>query len=153
MQKSQTKRRNNNTYHYSFLRHYYQNVLCGRQTFSTPFPYQLRYQHNRWIIALSPMIRSIVDALQQGASAQEISQRFHYTLVQCFCDVVQKAAEATGIKTVALSGGVFQNELLFEALVDLLEREGFTVLTHSQVPTNDGGLSLGQAVIGRKFLG
>ena len=49
--------------------------------------------------------------------------------------------------TVALSGGVFQNVLLTTAVVRLLRAAGFTVLTHSQVPCNDGGISLGQAVV------
>uniref|UniRef100_Q3AT69 Carbamoyltransferase n=1 Tax=Chlorobium chlorochromatii (strain CaD3) TaxID=340177 RepID=Q3AT69_CHLCH len=124
------------------------NGTVGRQ----PFPYDLCYQLNRWIIGIAPMIRSIVNSLLHGASAQEVSQRFHGTLVHCFCEVVQKASEATGLKIVALSGGVFQNELLFTALVHALEQAGFTVLTHSRVPTNDGGLSLGQAIIGRRFL-
>jgi hydrogenase maturation protein HypF len=54
----------------------------------------------------------------------------------------------TGISTVVLSGGVFQNHLLFRLSVAALEREGFQALTHRLVPTNDGGLSLGQAVVG-----
>jgi hydrogenase maturation protein HypF len=55
--------------------------------------------------------------------------------------------ERTGLGTVALSGGVFQNLLLLHNVVGLLESGGFTVLTHSRVPCNDGGVSLGQAVV------
>ena len=55
--------------------------------------------------------------------------------------------ERSGLGTVALSGGVFQNLLLLGQVVDLLEEAGFRVLTHSRVPPNDGGISLGQAVI------
>ena len=51
------------------------------------------------------------------------------------------------LTTAALSGGVFQNLLLLETVTALLEARGFTVLTHSRVPCNDGGISLGQAVI------
>jgi hydrogenase maturation protein HypF len=53
----------------------------------------------------------------------------------------------TGLKQVALSGGVFQNRLLLRLTVEHLERAGFKVLTHHLVPSNDGGISLGQAVI------
>ena len=53
----------------------------------------------------------------------------------------------TGIKTVALSGGVFQNRLLMRLTVELLEADGFKVLTHRSVPCNDGCISLGQAVV------
>jgi hydrogenase maturation protein HypF len=55
--------------------------------------------------------------------------------------------ESSGLGTVALSGGVFQNLLLLGATVDVLESTGFRVLTHSRVPPNDGGISLGQAVV------
>ena len=53
----------------------------------------------------------------------------------------------TGLELVALSGGVFQNVLLTERLCSGLRAGGFRVLTHSRVPTNDGGISLGQAVV------
>jgi hydrogenase maturation protein HypF len=56
-------------------------------------------------------------------------------------------AKKTGINQVALSGGVFQNRLLLRKVVPLLESAGFSVLTNKQVPCNDGGISLGQAVI------
>ena len=52
-----------------------------------------------------------------------------------------------GLGTVALSGGVFQNSLLLRAAVSRLEARGFRVLVHSRIPCNDGGISLGQAVV------
>jgi hydrogenase maturation protein HypF len=57
-------------------------------------------------------------------------------------------AEKTKITHVALSGGTFQNRLLLKKVVPLLESSGFTVLTHRRIPCNDGGISVGQAVIG-----
>jgi hydrogenase maturation protein HypF len=60
-------------------------------------------------------------------------------------DGAVRAREQTGITTAALSGGVFQNSLLVEKCVSLLSAAGFTVLTHSLVPPNDGGIALGQA--------
>jgi len=63
------------------------------------------------------------------------------------CEMCQLIAERTGINQVALSGGVFQNRLLLRKVVSSLESANFSVLTHKQVPCNDGGISLGQAVI------
>jgi hydrogenase maturation protein HypF len=62
-------------------------------------------------------------------------------------EMCQLIANETAITQVALSGGVFQNRLLLRKTVSSLERSGFQVLTHRQVPCNDGGISLGQAVI------
>jgi hydrogenase maturation protein HypF len=59
----------------------------------------------------------------------------------------QMIASETGINQVALSGGVFQNRLLLRKTVGLLEKSSLQVFTHKQVPCNDGGISLGQAVI------
>jgi hydrogenase maturation protein HypF len=109
-------------------------------------------EKGRWTLLLSPLIQDVAVALQQGMSSSEISQRFHRTLVTCFHELIEKASEATGLKTVALSGGVFQNELLFETLVSELQAAGYKVLTHALVPSGDGGLSLGQALIGRSYL-
>ncbi|MXW88951.1 MAG: hypothetical protein F4Z54_05325, partial [Acidimicrobiaceae bacterium] len=60
--------------------------------------------------------------------------------------------ESTGLSAVALSGGVFQNRRLVELLLPDLEKAGFEVLRHRQVPPNDGGIALGQAAIGRATL-
>ncbi len=116
------------------------------------FRYELREENDRWVMCFSPMIQDIVAALQHGISTTKISQRFHRTLVACFRNIIEKASKATGVTTVALSGGVFQNELLFITLLHELQQSGYNVLTHAHVPSNDGGLSLGQAVIGRHFL-
>ncbi len=112
----------------------------------------LYIEKGRWKMLVSPIIRDVVAALQEGMAVSEISQRFHRTLVTCFHQIIDKASIATGLKTVALSGGVFQNALLFEALVSELQNAGYRVVTHALVPSNDGGISLGQAVIGRKYL-
>lgn len=80
-----------------------------------------------------------------------IAARFHKGLAQAIARMVEKlggeGAPAEGLRTVALSGGVFQNRTLAEQVKRRLESVGFTVLMHRHVPTNDGGLSLGQAAI------
>jgi len=109
-------------------------------------------EKGRWIMMVSPMIQEIATALKAGMSTSDISQRFHRTLVTCFLEIIEKASKATGITTIVLSGGVFQNELLVITLLRELQQAGYRVLAHAHVPSNDGGLSLGQALIGRNFL-
>ncbi|MCW8819505.1 MAG: carbamoyltransferase HypF [Ignavibacteriaceae bacterium] len=118
-----------------------------------PFSWEISASGNdRWRLDLSPMIRDIVTAVQSGVPVAVISSRFHVTIVDLLYTIVRKAVSFSGIRNVVLSGGVFQNALLFERLTEKLERHGLTVLTHSLVPCNDGGISLGQAVIGREYL-
>ncbi len=81
-----------------------------------------------------------------------MSARFHRGLAKAIVRMVEKIAikvggEDTPLRIAALSGGVFQNRVLFERVVAGLEAKGFTVLTHSRVPCNDGGLAWGQAAI------
>ena len=125
---------------------------AGGRVGSQAFRSALHRENGRWTILVSPIVQDVVAALQQGMAISDISQRFHRTLVNCFRQIIDKASSATGLKTVALSGGVFQNTLLFETLVLELQNAGYRVVTHALVPSNDGGISLGQAVIGRKYL-
>ena len=66
--------------------------------------------------------------------------------------LIEKAREEIGINTVALSGGVYQNKLLLDYSVTMLEERGFHVLRHHLLPPNDGGISLGQAVAAMRSL-
>jgi len=127
-------------------------LAAGGAIGGSSFRYALEEHGGLWIMKVSPIIQDVVAAVQEGVSVVDISRRFHRTLVNCISGIIRKASEATGINTVALSGGVFQNALLFETLVCELEKAGYRVLTHSLVPSNDGGISLGQAVIGRSYL-
>ncbi len=101
---------------------------------------------------IKPLIRAIANDILDGLTLSEISRRFHATLVEGLVDLAGKVRRQYRIDSVALSGGVFQNQLLFENVIPALERADFEVYTHSQVPTNDGGIALGQALIGRRFL-
>lgn len=82
-----------------------------------------------------------------GISIPMISAKFHNGLAEVICAAVHRMSKDTGIRTVALSGGVWQNITLMRRTLSLLRAAGFQVYLHHQVPTNDGGLSLGQAVI------
>ena len=105
-----------------------------------------------WVINPAPTIRQIVDDFNRGVPAEKISARFHNTVADMIVQCCVWLRDATGISTAALSGGVFQNLFLLERACSRLESAGFKVLIHHQVPTNDGGLSLGQAVIANKLL-
>jgi len=73
--------------------------------------------------------------------------RLHTTLATVILDLCRRLRACEGLTTVALSGGVFQNRLLTDLCEQALTEDGFVVLTHALVPTNDGGISLGQAVV------
>jgi hydrogenase maturation protein HypF len=90
----------------------------------------------------------LVQDLLSGTPAALVSARFHSTLLVLFADRVRRAAADTGLGTVALSGGSFQNRCLLGGLIERLEGEGLEVITHSRFPANDGGLALGQAWFG-----
>jgi hydrogenase maturation protein HypF len=99
------------------------------------------------IIRLCPLVEGILQDLERGVPPSRISGKFHNTLVRIGVSLCRKIRDEGGPEKVALSGGVFQNRFLLERMKDKLEGAGFRVLVHSRVPCNDGGLSLGQAVI------
>lgn len=99
------------------------------------------------IIDPSPMWKALLADLSQQTTTALISARFHKGLAIAIEQLATRLAKQHKITTIALSGGVFQNKTLFEAVKAALEQQGFTVLCHQQLPANDGGLALGQAVI------
>jgi hydrogenase maturation protein HypF len=111
------------------------------------YPYSIMENKGIRIMKVGDLLSAIVEELHQDVSKARISVRFHNTVAQMINSMCQLVASETGIKEVALSGGVFQNRLLLNKTVSRLEKNGFQVFTHKQVPCNDGGISLGQAVI------
>ncbi|HUT75693.1 MAG TPA: carbamoyltransferase HypF [Armatimonadota bacterium] len=110
-------------------------------------PLRLDTSVRPWQIDPAPIIRGVVDDLRAGVERAEIAARFHYTIAALIGDVCERMARDTGLTQVALGGGVFQNAYLLELLAKDLPRRGLEPLLHRQVPPNDGGLALGQAVI------
>jgi hydrogenase maturation protein HypF len=98
-------------------------------------------------IALGSMFAAILVDLRQGLPVSVISARFHNTVVSMIVAVCKEMRQTFGIQEVALSGGVWQNRTLFQKTVPSLQANGFKVLTHAKVPSNDGCIALGQAVI------
>jgi hydrogenase maturation protein HypF len=95
----------------------------------------------------SPMWKALLKDLSDGIGVATISARFHKGLSLAVQQLASQLANEKVIKAIALSGGVFQNKTLFEDVKKGLEQQQFTVLAHNQVPANDGGIALGQAVI------
>jgi hydrogenase maturation protein HypF len=111
--------------------------------------YQARLDERDGMIAIqgTDLIMAAADDLSAGIGRPVIAARFHNAIADLIAATCAALRERTGLVTVALSGGVFQNVLLLGDVVGQLETRGFTVLTHSRVPCNDGGISLGQAVV------
>lgn len=112
---------------------------------SETYPYLLP-PDGRGSIPVHPLISGVVRDMREGVSVPEISTRFHWTIIYLFADLCRQIREKNGLHRVVLSGGVFQNVLLLKGLTLMLVQQGFSVYTHRIVPSNDGGLSLGQAV-------
>jgi hydrogenase maturation protein HypF len=98
-------------------------------------------------IKIKGILEGVVNDLLKNVPTAEISLKFHTTVANIIVEMCRLIREKTLLKTVALSGGVFQNRLLLKMAKKLLKSSGFAVLSHRQVPCNDGGISLGQAAI------
>ena len=113
-----------------------------------PFAFTTDWPH----IPIKPILDSVVDAIRQKTSFEVIAARFHKTLIELFTKTAIEARKQSNINIVVLSGGVFQNEILAKYLGLSLQNAGFKVYQNKQVPSNDGGISLGQVVIGQKLM-
>jgi len=111
------------------------------------YPYHIAEEEGIRIVYLSDLLAAVIEDLHQGISKRMISVKFHNTVAPMINEMCRLIADETGVRRVALSGGVFQNRLLYKKTVSLLESSGLQVFTHRQVPCNDGGISLGQAII------
>lgn len=104
------------------------------------------------ILPADLLFRRIVEKTLRGEERGQTAYYFHRALAEEIISGVMMAGEKTGIRTAALSGGVFQNLLLLEMVDDRLEEEGFQVLRHSLLPPNDGGIAAGQALAAMEYL-
>ena len=123
-------------------------VLSSEPGDKPVFPYPFIIMGD--IINPAGMFEAILKDLQSGIPAHAIARRFHDTVADMVVEGAEKARKEKGIGSVVLSGGCWHNKYLFEITRQLLQRRGFDVHYHRLVPPGDGGISLGQAVVGYK---
>ncbi len=103
------------------------------------------------VLDSEPLVKTIMSALIKDPSGENLTEAlalsFHRALCSGAVEVLTKLQARTGIQDVVLSGGVFQNRILAESTTLALENQGFKVYLPSMIPSNDGGISLGQAFI------
>jgi len=134
--------------------------LCTVETFDSEAPLRLESaigektdEHYPYTagspVVFREMFRSILDDIRSGNTSL-ISVKFHNTLAMVILEVAEQMSRDTSIKKVVLSGGCFQNKYFLETTCNLLRERSFNVYTNNRVPSNDGGVSLGQVAIASK---
>ena len=116
------------------------------------YPFSIGEHQGVRVIKLGELFSAVVQDVKAQVTIPIISLKFHNTVAQMILEMGKLIAKETGITKIALSGGVFQNRLLLRLATAALQGEGFSVFTHHLVPCNDGGISLGQAVIANSEL-
>ncbi|HEX9056798.1 MAG TPA: carbamoyltransferase HypF, partial [Ktedonobacterales bacterium] len=111
------------------------------------YPVSVRQGDGVWVIETHALIDAVVGDVVTGTPPEEVASRFHRTMAELVVAGCERMRAETGISAVALSGGTFQNMLLLDQTARLLLASGFTTYAHRGVPANDGGISLGQAVL------
>jgi hydrogenase maturation protein HypF len=113
-----------------------------------PYVADLAEQDGCWIVAQEQLVDGVLEDVRRGRSNAEASRNFHAALANALSCLAVRVCEQTGVRTVALTGGCFHNELLSAAVAELLRRARIMVLEHRNVPAGDGGIALGQALAG-----
>ncbi len=117
-----------------------ENILSGTLT-DDRYKFEIiKAGENNYIVDWRKVVLDIINDFTKNISKQNISAKFHSALT----DIIIEISKISGIKQIALSGGCFQNKNLIEKTIDRLSEEGFKVYWQSEIPTNDGGISLGQ---------
>ena len=131
----------------------------SRDDEESAYPFAIPNLRDTCLLHIEPlaMWRALLGDLVLKTPAPLMAARFHKGLAKIIVAMTRKLAHredggGARFDTIALSGGCFQNRILFEEIVRLLEQDNFTVLSHAQVPANDAGLALGQAAIGAAHL-
>ncbi|MCP4717261.1 MAG: carbamoyltransferase HypF, partial [Deltaproteobacteria bacterium] len=123
--------------------------LEAAATFDTDLvlPYDIIENNDVFIFDFHTMLQRLVEDLSAQKETELLPRAFHNTICHALTAMAEKIKTKTALNRIALSGGCFQNRLLLESCINMLQQKGFEVYAHHNVPTNDGGVSLGQAVI------
>lgn len=109
-------------------------------------------KEDMYIIDTNCILKQVYDDFIERIAKGIISAKFHNTIVKFTIDIALRLRDDYGINRIVLSGGSFQNKYLLENLTNGLEGQGFSVFSNSATPCNDGGISLGQAVIANSLI-
>src|SRR5947209_12292659 len=127
-------------------------AACRENEQAGPIALPIDTTRTPWVIDTRPLICEIAHNGASRHSAAWLSDIFHSSLAHMIRTVCSRLREVTGITKVCLSGGTFQNRTLLARTLPLLGTAGFEMFTHSMIPPNDGGVSLGQAVVAATYL-
>ncbi|MFI5399932.1 MAG: carbamoyltransferase HypF [SAR324 cluster bacterium] len=114
-------------------------------------PVELAQVHGQWIPDSASLLASVARRILEGTAPQAVAAGFHAALALAGAEVCRQVRAQRGIRQVVLGGGVFQNRVLLQRCSEALTRSGLDVYVSRQVPTNDGGLALGQVVVGDRL--
>jgi len=126
-------------------------MLADEVTDGFIYPFNTCIENGIRVIKIKELISAIIDDIQMSIPVNTVSARFHNTIAHIVLQLCLDISRESGIREVALSGGVFQNRRLLKTTLNYLKKGGLSPLIHSRVPCNDGGISLGQAVIANFF--
>jgi len=113
-----------------------------------PYPFELLDDGGKpYRLGIASIVQAVVADVRAGRGMKKIAASFHQTLAEAFAFMAEKMRQETGLNRVVLSGGCFQNKILLEGTMAKLKCHGFDVHSQEQVPANDGGIALGQAVV------
>lgn len=116
-------------------------------TVKEEYPYIVTDENDIYKIEYKDILLSVISDIKIGKAASFISAKFHNTLASAAVEMVTKISKKYNIKKVVLSGGVFENNYLLVSAINKLEKADFLVYYNQQIPTNDGGISVGQLAI------
>ena len=105
-----------------------------------------------WILDPVPLLVELGERRQSGEDAAGLAADFHATIAGATSGLAQRACAATGLDTVVLGGGVFQNARLLISVRDRLQQQGLRVLLAQRLGPNDGAVSYGQAAVAAAWL-
>jgi hydrogenase maturation protein HypF len=111
------------------------------------YKFSIYKEGEKFIIDPQEIFIEVVNDLKKGIDKRVIAVKFHNTVAEFTVDLCGRIRKKSSINKVALSGGVFQNRYLTEKIISLLKKDDFQVYIQRKVPSNDGGISLGQAVV------
>ncbi len=113
----------------------------------TPYTIKIEKTNDIYEFNLRDMFIELIDDMKKRVEKEIIGLKFHKSLCVAILEICEKLSYEIKSKIIILSGGVFQNRLLLHYLISLLSDKGFTVITHKNIPCNDGGISAGQILL------